>query len=948
MRRLSLSCLAAAVFAAFFMWGSVASAAPCKTYEGCSGGGATPTADFDALAAIDGETTPLVMVTNCNDASCTAGGGTTRVLKFWDGDSWENQASAGSAANLASAPDADSVVITNSNGTGADIAGATASLAGSMTAADKQKVDMVYMLRDVGGAAGLDQTDVEAAIQASCTIAGELLRNCYPIVFPRDSTTTITDTIHITADGLAPSATVGEGAWQVVLRGAGSPYLQNARPTAGAASRCSSTIQWDGATSAPMIHAHAPRRVVIENLCLNGVGATTVASHGILFTASPESGEISQRNLIQDVEIFGFRNSWEDITTQEKMIGIALKPSNWVGDPPYDTDVQIDSLTVRRTAITAHRGFLGANGFTNGIVFEDSWVQHADYGYWAEDSDLTIRGGFTGSWARRTALHADAFETAVCTGTVASILVGSSSADPLFQPQSVNVYDHYSETDCGLGIGTVASSAPSTGTRTGSFAIHGGTIAVGGSGQTSAIRYDHWGTFSLVGTKVGVRWGEVMEDGLTYLNPPSGGTLRYIYQEYSGSDLVAGANARPSIDAQQVHLADAYSWTGAHTFTNIELPDDSVDIADLSAGGTASATTFLRGDNTWATPAGGGGNAFTTFDVTTNGGLGTNPVADLATDTLFLASGSGYQWVGNETTEVIGIALDADLIDLVDGTLTGSKVGTGIAAGNITTGTLPAARLGADSIDAITEIAAALRSGIDGDLITGTAGATGECAQWNADGDLVTSGAACGSGGGGATTDAGTVTHVTGTTDDFAIGGTDSSAAFFFDEEAGVLTINVPNGGVDATPAAATGSVYTFKEGSNNGSNVITVTAPAAMAADRACTLDDSATPFDGCVAADVVLVASGIESLATNAIASGACDTTDTGVTATGVTGNDVIAWTPVGDISGVTGYAPVTTGALIIYPYATTNAVNFKVCNPTSSSITPGAVSLNWKVFR
>lgn len=33
---------------------------------------------------------------------------------------------------------------------------------------------------------------------------------------------------------------------------------------------------------------------------------------------------------------------------------------------------------------------------------------------------------------------------------------------------------------------------------------------------------------------------------------------------------------------------------------------------------------------------------------------------------------------------------DADLTDLADGSLTGSKVGTGIAAGNVTTGMLPA------------------------------------------------------------------------------------------------------------------------------------------------------------------------------------------------------------------------------------------------------------------
>ena len=35
-----------------------------------------------------------------------------------------------------------------------------------------------------------------------------------------------------------------------------------------------------------------------------------------------------------------------------------------------------------------------------------------------------------------------------------------------------------------------------------------------------------------------------------------------------------------------------------------EMADDAIGIAELSATGTASATTFLRGDNAWATPAG--------------------------------------------------------------------------------------------------------------------------------------------------------------------------------------------------------------------------------------------------------------------------------------------------------------------------------------------------------
>jgi hypothetical protein len=93
--------------------------------------------------------------------------------------------------------------------------------------------------------------------------------------------------------------------------------------------------------------------------------------------------------------------------------------------------------------------------------------------------------------------------------------------------------------------------------------------------------------------------------------------------------------------------------------------------------------------------------------------------------------------------------------------------------------------------------------------------------------------------------------------------------------------------------------------------------------------------------------IASGTSALGTSAIASGACATVVT-TTATGTATTDTVQFTPNTDISGVTGYAPVTTGGLSIYPYPTANNVNFKVCNATASSITPGAVTLNWRVVR
>lgn len=94
-------------------------------------------------------------------------------------------------------------------------------------------------------------------------------------------------------------------------------------------------------------------------------------------------------------------------------------------------------------------------------------------------------------------------------------------------------------------------------------------------------------------------------------------------------------------------------------------------------------------------------------------------------------------------------------------------------------------------------------------------------------------------------------------------------------------------------------------------------------------------------------LIAKGTSALGTSAISSAACATAVT-TTATGTATTDVILAGFNGDPTGVTGYAASTSGMLTIIAYPSSNNVNFKVCNNTSSSVTPGAITLNWRVIR
>jgi hypothetical protein len=96
------------------------------------------------------------------------------------------------------------------------------------------------------------------------------------------------------------------------------------------------------------------------------------------------------------------------------------------------------------------------------------------------------------------------------------------------------------------------------------------------------------------------------------------------------------------------------------------------------------------------------------------------------------------------------------------------------------------------------------------------------------------------------------------------------------------------------------------------------------------------------------VVVAKGTAALGTAAIASGVNATTVT-VAAAGVTTTDVIDWGFNANPNVVTGYnAASTTGCLVITCFPTAGNVNFVVSNPTAASITRGALTLNWTVVR
>jgi hypothetical protein len=94
--------------------------------------------------------------------------------------------------------------------------------------------------------------------------------------------------------------------------------------------------------------------------------------------------------------------------------------------------------------------------------------------------------------------------------------------------------------------------------------------------------------------------------------------------------------------------------------TNALMADDAIGIAELSATGTASSSTFLRGDNAWATPAGGGVTHLGTM-TTTSGTTQTLSDLDLSIYNVLMISINQVSHSGGASGQIeLGFGVGAD------------------------------------------------------------------------------------------------------------------------------------------------------------------------------------------------------------------------------------------------------------------------------------------------
>lgn len=183
-----------------------------------------------------------------------------------------------------------------------------------------------------------------------------------------------------------------------------------------------------------------------------------------------------------------------------------------------------------------------------------------------------------------------------------------------------------------------------------------------------------------------------------------------------------------------------------------------VQIDNVNINGNAITTTDTNG-NLALTPNGTGEVDISKVDIdsgTIDGvTIGTNSAAtEVQIDNINI---NGNAIISTDTNGNIDLTPDGtgevniSKVDIDDGTIDGVTIG-GASAGAVTTTDLTSTgtvdltsatvNLGASAVDSITEIDSALKSGSDTTLVTGTAGVSGNLAEWDSNGDLVDSGSA--------------------------------------------------------------------------------------------------------------------------------------------------------------------------------------------------------------
>ena len=210
----------------------------------------------------------------------------------------------------------------------------------------------------------------------------------------------------------------------------------------------------------------------------------------------------------------------------------------------------------------------------------------------------------------------------------------------------------------GLQINATTGILSTTGGGTGISDGDKGDITVTNSGVTWSIDND------------AVDSAEIADGAVDLVHLSATGTA-------STTTFLRGDNTWASVSAGGGVSDGDYgdiSVTNSGATWNIDA--DTVGLTELSASGTASSTTYLRGDNTWATVSGGGGATYTIEALLSPGIQLLDDGNAGASNRIFFNAGDGMSVTRTSTSpHTIEFEASVALNDLTDVDTTGAENG---------------------------------------------------------------------------------------------------------------------------------------------------------------------------------------------------------------------------------------------------------------------------------